>query len=164
MKRLLWILPLAVALPLGADDQPVPASDWAWSLSGIDRGATLVPAPRIPAYLNRVSPAGPDPVRIRSGPMVVTHIPYLPGEAILSATVEDRYDWLPTYGANGERDRPWLRIGSEWTFARPWVRPFVGIGATVPLVSATNGIASQDPAVQADSARGQIALYAGVRF
>jgi hypothetical protein len=40
----------------------------------------------------------------------------------------------------------------------------VGIGATVPLVSATNGMLSQDPVVQADSARGQIALYAGVRF
>jgi hypothetical protein len=163
MNRLAWVLPLAAAVPLGADYQPVAAYGWPPNLPIIDTGAALVQGTRVPAYFNWVDP-GPSPARMRSGLDTVVDLPGLPRAATVWATVEDRYDWLPTYGVNGEHDRPWLRVGSEWTFPRPGAQAFVGVGAMVPLTSATSDMLNPDPYVQAVSARGQVAIYAGVRF
>ncbi len=163
MRRFAWLF-LAAAVAFGADLPWAPGANGPWSLGYLDSGAALIPAPRTPAYLNWVAPAGPD--LTRAGPELATlaHLPGIPREATLSASVEDRYDWFPTYGSNAYRDRPWLRVGSEWTFSRPGTSSFVGIGATVPLASPTSGMLPQDPVVQTDSARGQVAVYAGVRF
>jgi hypothetical protein len=159
MRALALFCLLTAAMPLGAERTLLPWAGGSWSPPP---GGSA--APRTPADLNWADPAGLEPAGIRPGLNRTVRIPGIPREATLSAAVEDRYDWLPTYGANADRDRPWLRVASQWSFPGAGVKTFAGIGATVPLASPASGMLGQDPNALGASARGQVAVFAGVRF
>jgi len=165
-RSLLLLAFLAMPLGTGAEAAPGLVQGFAPPLMGPapmagPYGRSVV---RTYAYPNWVAPshlatpAGP------AGIHAAAELPGLPGTASLGAVVTDHYDWLPPLGVNGFHDRPWLQVGGEWSLQRTRARPFLGIGASLPLVSAGSGLASQDlPAANA-AARGQIGIYAGVRF
>jgi hypothetical protein len=164
-----WIILLSAALPLGAGYQELPGMDPAWSqvLEGSytpGPGAPVGLVLRSPAASTWLDPAGLEPTVTVPGLHSAVHLAGIPRDIRVAAAVEDRYDWLPTFGDNPGHDRPWLRVDSEWTFAPGRRTVFVGVGATLPLTSPALGMPVQDPVAQATAARGQIGIYAGFRF
>ena len=168
MKGFAFLCLLAASAPLGADYAHLTGPDWT---SGQPRSSSaLQPNPsgilglRAPAYPDWVAPTSPAPAWNQQGLNAIWHFPGVAKDVLLAAEVEDRYDWFPTYGTNADRDRPWLRVGSEWAFPRTNRQVSAGIGAAIPLVSATSGMPPEDPVPLEASARSQVGIYVKVRF
>ncbi len=164
--RGLALLCLFAAAPLGADVGPLLGAGGSppWSIPALPSAPSAFPDLRTPAFLDGVAPPSLDPTTLLPGLSTPFHIPGIPRDGSVTVGVDDRYDWLPTYGTNADHDRPWLRAGSEWTIPGPGMKVFLGVGAAVPLASSTNGMPAQDPAVRAAATRGQVGVFFGVRF
>jgi hypothetical protein len=80
--------------------------------------------------------------------------------------LEYRFENLSTPGVDSSYDRPWLRANLGMAFPTPSLKPFFGLEAAFPLTSYTLNASTAriDDIQKAVAPKGQLGLYAGIRF